>query len=164
MPAAAAVADPELNEFEVGGRWFGCAPHIDPELLVGVMRRAQRAPTDVTDPIFDGWLTTIVSFLLAATDPGDHDAFIATCMAVVGEDREAAVEEIGVVFAGLLALFVDQQMDEIREWIVEDEKRRSALTPFPAREQPVVRRRATVADIERINRKHRRKATGEVIG
>jgi hypothetical protein len=159
MPAATLAADPGLNEFEVGGRWFACAPHIDPDLLIWVMARAQRPPTNPNDPTVSDWLSCVVGFLIAATAEPDQDALIATLTGRVHENADTAVEAIASVFAGLLALFADHQADEIRGRVVATEHATAAVFPPAA----PIRPRPTVADLQRINRKHGRKATGEVI-
>jgi hypothetical protein len=160
MSAASAVTDPGLAEFEIGGRWFGCAREVDPIVLLGVMRRTQRAPTDVTDPGFPEWLSTVVGFLVLATDPVDHDALMATLTALAGNDPERCALSVAEVFAGLLALFTDHQMDDVRSTIVQQETELAADHPFPA---APVRRRQTVDDLHRIQARHGRKATGEVL-
>lgn len=162
MPAAAAVADPGLNEFEIGGRWFPCVPRVDPAVLVGVTRRAQDAPTDPTDPKITGWLGVIIGFLVTVVPEAEHDRLVATITAHAGADPDRAAADVAEVFAGLLAMYSDAQLDEIRQHILAAE--RAMAVEFPARETPVVRRRSQVADIERINRKHGSKATGEVLG
>jgi hypothetical protein len=161
MPAAAPVADPGLNEFEVGGRWFACVPDVDPDLLIWVMSRAQDAPTNPHDPRLADWLQVVVGFLVAATDPADHDALVATLTTAAVEDPDGTAAEIAEVFSGLLALYTDHEIDRVRARVVTIEQASSVR--FPAREVPVVRRRSTVADVERITRRHGRKASGEVI-
>jgi hypothetical protein len=160
MPAASAVTDPGLNEFEVGGRWFGCAPRVDPTVLVGVMRRTQRAPTDVTDPGFHDWMSTVVGFLILATDEADHDALIATLTSQAASDPEATALAVAEIFAGLLALYTDHEVDEIQRFIVSQEEARTGEHPFPP---APIRRRQTVDDLNRIQARHGHKATGEVL-
>lgn len=163
MPAATLpVAGPALNEFEVGGRWFACAEHVDPDLLIWTMARAQKAPEHQHDPAVADWLSCIVTFVLAATDEREHDALIATLTGMVGEDPDRAVTSLAAVFSGLLALFADHQRDEVGQRIIDNEAARAAVFP-PSGAAPVVRPRSSLADVQRILAKHGRKATGEVL-
>jgi hypothetical protein len=127
------------------------------------MRRAQRPPTDPSDPGLVEWLGAVIGFLVAATDPADHDRLVATITAHAGADPDRAAADVAEVFAGLLAMYADHQVDAIRQRIVDAEHARTAANPFPARELPPIRTRTQVADIERINRRHGAKATGEVL-
>jgi hypothetical protein len=163
MPSATAVADPGLEriDFELGGRWFGCVDRVDPDLLIGVMRRAQAAPADQFDPNLAAWLEVVIGFIMAATDETEHDALVRAVTESAGADPAATAERVAHIFAGVLAAYADRQRDEVAAQIVANERARTATHPFPG--APPVRRRSTVADIERINRRHGRKATGEVI-
>lgn len=157
MPAATAATD-QLT-YEIGGRWFGCVDHVDPDHLIGVMRRAQHAPADPLDPELNEWLTVLVSFVLTATDPAEQDAAVAALTAGLGADPQGTCDQLAGVFSGLLASFTDRQRDEIRQRILDNEAARAATIPPPA---PIVPR-STLADVERINKRHGRKSTGEVI-
>lgn len=161
MAAAAAVADPGLNEFEVGGRWFACVGSVDPDLLIWVMARSQRPPVNQHDPALTEWLSCIVSFLLAAVVEHERDAFLAHVTGAVATDADGTLDELAAVFGGLLALYTDHQTDEVREHVMVLEER--AATRFPARETPVVRQRTTLPQLEAILARHGRKATGRVI-
>lgn len=161
MAAAAAVADPALNEFEIGGRWFPCVAHIDPVVIWGVTRRAKRPPTDPTDPTLPEWLSAVVGFLLAACEPAEHDRLVTTLTGIAGENPDAAAAQIADVFGGLLAIYSDHEVAEIREHIAAAEL--ADAHQFPAREVPAVRRRTQVDEIQRIQARHGSKATGEVL-
>lgn len=161
MPAAATVAGPEPIEFEVGGRWWPCVERLDPDHLLGVMRRAQHPPTDPSDPLFRGWLADIFTLLTAAVEEDHQDEFVAAVQQATVTDPDGTLAEVALVFSALMTHYSHLQMDEVRAQVAANEA--AAHRPFPQRDTPQVRRRSTLADVERILAKHGRKATGEVI-
>ena len=152
MPTATDVADPDNQlEFGIGDRWFPCVDRIDPDHLIGVMRRAQNPPADQFDPTLNEWLQVVFGFLMMAVVEDMRDD---VAQAVIDLGPKAAVEQVANVFAAVLAAFVERQMEEIRAQIVANEQ---------AREQANARAQRTSLDqLLRIQAAHGNKATGEI--
>jgi hypothetical protein len=177
MPAGTA-AGPVLErfEFQVGGRWFPCVDRMDPDHLIGVMRRAQHPPTDPYDPTLNDWLATVFGFVLMAATPDVRDDVNRAVIEAVDRDPDGTIAHLAVVFAELLAAFTVRQMDEIRAQIVANEQ--AAATPFPGRpvdnpvdvwlagyeeSQSLAVRRTSLDQLRSIQARHGSKATGRII-